>query len=76
MRTYCGIMHHDQYIRIFRELVEHRGEVIEFHLEGVELFTDARTCVFECLDKLRGAFVPRRGELVRIGVLLDTRVWY
>lgn len=58
--TNSRVVYHDEHIRIFRELVQHSREIRELHLQRMELFSIPCTCLFERLDELRRAFIPRR----------------
>jgi hypothetical protein len=68
--TNSWVVCHDEYIRIPRQLIQHRREVRKLHLKRVELLTDARARVLECLDELGRALVPCRIKPVRIRILL------
>ena len=57
-------MHYDHDIRISGQFIEHCREVGEFHLQGMELFTDTRTRVLERFNKFRGTLVTCGVELV------------
>ena len=68
-RTDCGVVHDKQHVRVLGHSVEHRRELGELHLKGVELLTHARARVLQRLDKLARALVALRAEVEAVGAI-------
>ena len=67
--TDCGVVNDKQHIGILRHSVEHRCELGELHLEGVEFLAHARTRVLQRLYNLARALVTRRAEVEALGAV-------
>lgn len=65
-RTYRRIMHDDQDIRIFRQLVQNSRELLKFHVKRVKLFALPCTRMLERLDQFRRPLITGRRHLMWI----------
>lgn len=65
-RTYRRIMHDDQDIRVFRQLIQNSREFLKFHVKRVKFFALPRTRMFKCLDQFRCPLITGRRHLMWI----------
>ena len=57
-------MHDKQDVSISRHPIQHRGKLRQLHLQRMKLLTHARARVFQRFDKLAGALVASRAEVI------------